>query len=108
MKNFVQTGSVIPVTAPSGGVVSGEGVQIGALFGVASTTQAAGASVEIAVAGVFDLPKEATTDTFSVGAAVEWDAANGRVAALDSGVRIGLAIAAAGATAATVRVRLDG
>lgn len=107
MKNFVQTGNVISVTAPAA-VSSGGGVQIGALFGVASTDAALGALVEIAVAGVYDLPKEATTDTFAVGDEVEWNAVAGRVAALDAGTRIGVVIAAAGATAATARVRLDG
>ncbi len=108
MRNFIQPGNVIGVAAPAGGVASGAGVQIGALFGVASTTQAAGEAVEIAVSGVFELPKEATVDTFAVGAELEWDAVAGRVAALDEGRRIGVAVASAGASAAVVRVRLDG
>jgi predicted RecA/RadA family phage recombinase len=108
MKNYIQKGDMITVAAPAGGVISGAGVLIGSLFGVAATTQAAGADVEIAAAGVFDLPKEATATSFAVGAPVQWDGANGRIAALSSGVRIGVVIAAAGATAATARVRLDG
>jgi predicted RecA/RadA family phage recombinase len=107
MKNFIQPGNVIRVAAPAA-VASGEGVQIGALFGVASTDAASGAAVELAVAGVFELPKEATTDAYAVGAAVQWNAGQKRVAPLTSGARIGVVIEAAGATAATARVRLDG
>jgi predicted RecA/RadA family phage recombinase len=107
MRNFVQPGNAVTVPSPAA-VASGEGVQIGALFGVASADAASGADVELAVAGVYDLPKEATTDTYAVGAAVEWNAAQARVAPLSTGARIGVVIAAAGATAPTARVRLDG
>ena len=107
MKNFVQPGNAITVAAPAI-LTSGDGVLIGSLFGVAATDAASGADVEIATTGVFDLPQEATTDTFAVGAAVEWDAVNSRVIALDTGVQVGVVVKAAGATAATVRVRLTG
>lgn len=107
MKNFVQPGHMITVTAP-GAITSGDGLLIGTLFGVAATDAASGDAVEIATTGVFDLPKEATTDTFDVGAAVEWDAGNARITALSSGPAIGKVVQAAGATAATARVRLDG
>lgn len=33
MKNFIQRGDVITVTAPTGGVSSGQGVLVGNLFG---------------------------------------------------------------------------
>ena len=36
MKNFIQRGDVITVTAPTGGVTSGQGVLVGNLFGIAS------------------------------------------------------------------------
>ncbi|MGR3804826.1 DUF2190 family protein [Marinibacterium profundimaris] len=105
MKNYIQRGDSITVAAPAA-VTSGAGVLIGSLFGVAATDAETGADVAISTVGVFDLPKEPTTDTFAVGAPVEWDAANDRVTALDEGVQIGVAVAAAGATAATVAVRL--
>lgn len=105
MRNFVQPGRFVTIAAPAA-LSSGDGVLIGDLFGVAATDAGIGASVEIATEGVFDLPKEATTDAFDVGDAVEWDLANDRIAALSTGVKIGVAVAAAGATAATARVRL--
>jgi predicted RecA/RadA family phage recombinase len=43
MKNFIQPGDVVTVTAPTGGVTSGQLVVISAIVGVAATTQAAGA-----------------------------------------------------------------
>jgi predicted RecA/RadA family phage recombinase len=106
MRNFIQPGRMITVAAPTGGVVSGDGVLIGQLFGVAATDAAVGSPVEIATEGVFSLPKEATTTSFAVGAAVEWDGANDRIATLDAGLKIGVVVEAAGATAATARVRL--
>ena len=107
MKNYVQPGRNVTVTAPAT-LVSGEGVQIGALFGVAAGDADPGASVTLSTEGVFDLPKEATTTTFAVGDEVEWNAAQKRVDALSTGAKVGVVIAAASATDATARVRLTG
>lgn len=41
MKNFIQRGDMITVTAPTGGVTSGQGVLVGNLFGVAAKTATA-------------------------------------------------------------------
>jgi predicted RecA/RadA family phage recombinase len=40
MKNSIQRGDMITITAPTGGVTSGQGVLVGNLFGVAATTTA--------------------------------------------------------------------
>ena len=105
MKNKLQDGRVITVTAPAQ-VASGDFVAIGALRGVAVSDAASGASVAIETEGVFALPKEATTATFSAGDEVEWDGANSRIAALSTGARIGVVVADAAATDATASVRL--
>lgn len=42
MKTFIQNGDVITVTAPTGGVASGDGVIVGSLFGIAAFTAAEG------------------------------------------------------------------
>lgn len=60
MKNYIQEGRMITVAAPIGGVASGDGVVIGALFGVATKTAASGETVTLATDGVFDLPKLAS------------------------------------------------
>jgi predicted RecA/RadA family phage recombinase len=105
MQNYVQPGNHITIPTTSA-VASGEGVLIGQLFGVAAKDAAAGGDLTIGTRGVFDLPKEATATSFAVGDAVEWDGANGRVAAHDAGLKIGVVVAAAGPTAGTVAVRL--
>ena len=65
MKNFVQAGSAITITAP-GAIASGSGVLIGSLFGVASGSASVGEDVVINTTGVYELPKE-STDAISVG-----------------------------------------
>jgi len=106
MKNFVQRGDALAVTAPSGGVVSGQPVLIGSLFGVAAYSAAAGAPAEIVTLGVFDLPKAASV-TFAVGDKVYFDAtANNLTSVTTSNTYVGVATAAAASSDATVRVRL--
>lgn len=107
MKNFVQPGQTITVDAPIGGATSGDGVLIGALFGVAAYSAPAGAPLEIATGGVFSLPKP--TDTpFTVGAKLYWNAAAKAVtSAPDGAAWIGVAVEAANASAPTVKARLN-
>lgn len=106
MKNFVQAGNTIPVTAPSGGVLSGAPVRSGSFFGVASGDAAAGSAVEIALTGVFDLPKK-SGDVVTLGALLYWDGTKVTITS-STNVLIGAATAAAGSSDATVRVRLNG
>ena len=108
MKNFIQTGHMITVPAPTGGVVSGQGVIVGALFGIAATTAPEATNVEIATTGVYDLPKAPAT-VFALGDRVAWDDAAKVIAPPAAGLYpVGIAITAAGNGAVTVRVRLDG
>ena len=108
MRNHVQPGNVITFTAAAP-VQSGEGMTMGALFGVAATSAATGEDFEAAVVGVYRLPK--ADDDIAAGARVFWDAAEGEVTTDDdSGANrpIGAATEPAGPSAATVAVRLDG
>jgi predicted RecA/RadA family phage recombinase len=108
MKNYIQEGRMITVAAPTGGVTSGDGVVVGALFGVATKTAAAGETVTLATDGVFDLPKLASA-VIAAGDPVAWDDTAKEVNEPDTGrYPIGIAIEAAGNGVATVRVRLDG
>ena len=108
MKNFIQRGDMITVIAPTGGVTSGQGVLIGNLFGVAGITVAEGESVEIATAGVYELPKLASA-VIAAGARVAWDDTAKQVVLPGIGmVPIGIATLAAGNGVTTVRVRFDG
>lgn len=73
MKNFVHPGKNLTAPAPSGGVVSGDPILIGAIFGVAAFTAAEDAEVEVSTEGVFNLPK-ATGAAWSFGDPLYWDA----------------------------------
>jgi predicted RecA/RadA family phage recombinase len=77
MKNFVQHGYVISLTAPYA-VTSGDGMLVGSLFGVATTTAANGGSVEALVRGVIKITA-LSTDTGTVGTKVYWDNTNKRI-----------------------------
>lgn len=76
MKTYIQAGSVVSVTAPAT-VVSGQGVLVGLLFGVAMNDATSGATVEIETAGVVTLPK--ATGAISEGVRVFWDNSAGNV-----------------------------
>ena len=109
MKNFVQPGHTITLTAPYA-VTSGDGLLVGAIFGVASATAAISESVEAAVTGVFDLKKTAS-QAWSPGDKVYWDNTAKEVTKTASGnTLIGVAVDAVGSGAAETvgRVRLSG
>ncbi|MEI8396798.1 MAG: DUF2190 family protein [Rhodospirillaceae bacterium] len=108
MKNYIQPGNTITAIAPTGGILSGQGLLFGALFGIASFSADEGAEVEIVTTGVFDLPK-APAAVLAAGARASWDTAAAQVVAPATGmVPIGAALSPAGNGATTVRVRLDG
>lgn len=108
MRNFIQAGHNIDITAPAGGVTSGSALLIGNLFGVAAISATEGAAAVMTVNGVFELPKLSTA-VFAAGGKVSWDATNSRCDAPATGLYpIGVAIAAAGNGTTTVKVRLDG
>ena len=106
MKNFIQPGQVLTLTAPEGGVSSGDGVQVGQLFVVAVADAAAGDPFEGQTVGVFDLPKD-DSDAWTEGELVYWDGTQATVTA-DGNLCIGCAATAAAEEATTGRVRLNG
>jgi predicted RecA/RadA family phage recombinase len=71
MKTYVQDDEKLLVIAPYA-VAGGAGCLVGSLFGVAESTAASGASVNLVLRGVFDLVKLAGT-AWTVGAKVYWD-----------------------------------
>ena len=99
MKNYVQPGDIVPLPAPAGGVVSGNGVMIGDLFGVAQHSAAAGEMFECAVKGAFDIVK-AASQAWTVGQLIYWDSVAGAATTTASGNKlIGKAIVAVGSGA---------
>ena len=109
MKNFVQAGSNLTLTAPYA-VASGGGVKIGSIFGVAAGDAASGATVDVVTFGVVELAK-AATDVAAVGDALFWDDTAKLVTTDDDeggNAKIGVAVVAAANPSGTARVRLNG
>lgn len=107
MKNYVQAGVNLTLNAPYA-VVSGDGALIGSIFGVAAGDAGNGAEADFVTEGVFTLPK-VSTDVFAIGAPVYWDDGNKVVTAVAAdGVRVGVAVTAAGNPSASVQVKLSG
>ena len=107
MKNYIQPGETITVTAPTD-VASGALVVVGALIGVAAGDAASGADVEICTSGVFELPK-VLTDDVSVGNLLYYDSATAnltKTAGAGSKPLVGAAVQAAGNGVAMVRCKL--
>lgn len=107
MRNYLQPGDSLALTIPyAGGVTAGQGVLVGALFGVAAMDGAQNALVECQTKGVFDLTKEPAL-AITAGARVFWDNTNRRITTTATGnFQIGIATTAALAADATVRVVL--
>lgn len=108
MKNYVQNGDTLALTAPVGGVVSGTAYLIGAIVVVAIHSAAAGATFQGRVEGVFNLPK-ATGAAWTEGAKLYWDNAAKNFTTTSAGNTFaGNAAAAAASGDTTGVVRLAG
>jgi predicted RecA/RadA family phage recombinase len=106
MKTYVQSGRVITVTAPSGGVTSGQGVLIGTLFGIAQHDAAAGSDAELLTEGVVEIAKTSALQ-IDIGDRLFWDATNKVVnKTATAQVCVGVAVSAAANPSATVRMKL--
>ncbi|SFK37769.1 Predicted phage recombinase, RecA/RadA family [Pseudovibrio ascidiaceicola] len=107
MRNYIQDGVAITLTAPHD-VSSGDGLQVGSLFGVVATNAASGEDVETVMQGVFELPK---TDSEQVaqGEPLYWDEIEKRLTTTASdNLKVGAAVLAAGPAEPSVRARLSG
>ena len=108
MKNYVQPGNTLTLTAPYA-VSSGEGLLVGSIFGVAAGDAESSATVEAALIGVFDLPKIGS-QAWTIGAKVYWDDTNKRcttVATDNTLIGVAVEAVAGGAGDTTGRVRLN-
>jgi predicted RecA/RadA family phage recombinase len=108
MRNYIQPGHALTLAAPYD-VVSGDGLLVGAIFGVASHDALSGAEVETQLTGVLDLAKVAS-QAWTAGAKVYWDNTAKRATTVASGnTLIGVAVLAVGSGAEEVigRARLN-
>ena len=107
MRNYVQRGVTLTLPAPAA-VVSGAGVQVGSIFGIAAEDCAQGWPVDLTVEGVFTLPK-VTAQALAIGDVVYWDGTAKLATGIGTGnQRIGVAVTAAANPSGTVDVRLNG
>jgi predicted RecA/RadA family phage recombinase len=108
MKNYVQPGNTITLTAPYD-VASGDGLLVGAIFGVATGSAVSGAAIEAALVGVFDLTKVGS-QAWAAGDKIYWDnTAKQATKTATSNTLIGVATEAVGNGAGETvgRVRLN-
>jgi len=107
MRNYVQNGVNLTLPAPTN-VLSGAGVLIGAIFGVAAESALSGEDLDVVTRGVFTLPK-VSAQAITVGAKVYWDdTAKLVTTTATSNTLIGVAVAAAANPSADVAIRLNG
>jgi predicted RecA/RadA family phage recombinase len=106
MKAYIQPGRALTVTTPAGGVLSGQGVLIGTLFGIAQVDAVEGAEVEILTEGVVEIPKTSALQ-IDVGDRLFWDATNKVVnKTATAQICVGIAVSAAANPSGTVRIKL--
>jgi predicted RecA/RadA family phage recombinase len=110
MKNYIQEGDTITVTAPEA-LVSGDFVQVGRIRGVAVTSAASGAAVELRTTGVYDIEKLGTEEFASVGLPVYVVLSGNGIkkvttASTTANVLVGINLATSGAVAGKLRVKL--
>lgn len=105
---FIQTGNVLTLTAPTGGVVAGTPVLIGNLLVVPRVTAAQTLPFDADTEGVHTLPK-ATGQTWAEGVLLYWDDAAKKITTTStSNYRIGCAVVAAASGDTTGVVKLTG
>ena len=109
MNNFSKPGDVVTMTAPGGGVVAGAVVRIGTTVGIATNTVAAGLPFELALKGVFLVPKIAGV-AWAEGALLYHDSAANNFGTVVSAttMRAGSAAVAALSGDTTGFIRLTG
>jgi predicted RecA/RadA family phage recombinase len=110
MKNYIQTGDTLTVIAPAA-VTSGDFVQVGRIRGIAVTSAASGAQVELKTTGVFEIPKTGTEEFATLGLPVYCVLAGNGVktvttASGTANVLVGINTAVSGAVAGRLRVKL--
>jgi predicted RecA/RadA family phage recombinase len=108
MRNMIRPEArSIPMAVPyAGGILSGQGMLVGAFFGVAAMDAAQNATVECETRGEFDLTKD-PTQAMAAGVRVFWDNTNRRLTTTaTANFQVGIVTVAALAADTTVRVML--
>lgn len=106
--NFIKSGKILTLIAPTGGVLSGALFNVGNIVAVAQTTAAEGEEVEGVKIGVFEVPKAA--EAINQGDALFYDPEDKILTKTKATglILVGAAEEDAGAGASTVIAYLDG
>lgn len=104
MKNFYKDGDTLPLTMTQN-VLSGQLVRVGQFVGVCANDCTTGNVTEVALEGVYSIPKN-SADVIVQGQALKFVPATGVIDATSGTVEAGVAAQAAAAGTATVYVRL--
>lgn len=104
--NYIQPGAILTLTAPYDRL-SGEGAQVGSIFGVATSDVDSGDPGEFDTEGVWSLAKT-SAQAWTVGQKIYWDDSNKRCDSDGTvGMLIGVATAAADNPSSTGYVKLN-
>jgi predicted RecA/RadA family phage recombinase len=106
MQNYLGEGDEVVITAPAA-VASGQPLLVGALFGICLFAAAQGQPVRLKLGAKWQLAKPAT-EVWAIGSAIFWDNVNLVATLTNTGVRIGVAIAAAANPSIVGNARLNG
>jgi predicted RecA/RadA family phage recombinase len=104
MRNFIQPGKTITIPSP-GDVESGDVLIIGGLAGICAGDAANGEDLDLALEGVYTLPKSSAV-VLTVGELALWDGAQ-VVDSESDGDAIGHVVEDAGSGVTTCKVRLS-
>jgi predicted RecA/RadA family phage recombinase len=105
--NYVNEGNTVTVVAPYT-VTSGLLVLVGSIVGIAAFDAASGANVEVAVEGVFDVPKTSAL-AINAGDLLYLDDTNHVLNKTSSAQKlVGVALTTVANPSPTIRVRLNG
>lgn len=105
-KNYVQPGDTLTVPAPKSGMLPGDVYSVGALTGVVvGVDPNEPTRLDVGTRGVYELPK-VSADAFAIGD-VAFLSATGLATKTSGTARLGVVVEAAGAGAATVKVKLN-
>jgi predicted RecA/RadA family phage recombinase len=107
MKNLIQPGDAITVTAPTGGISSGDRIVIGNLFGICATDAGPDGRGRTSLTGVLGVLGQWPDRD---GAKVWWSTTDAKVQERYGGRALpdGTAVKATGTSDTTLRVRFDG
>lgn len=106
MKNFVQEGLSLDLTAPAGGVLAGKAVKIGAILAIPATNAAEGEPFAGWTEGVYEIDSNTGTG-WVVGDVIYWDDTAKRFTkAVTDNTKAGIAVEAKASAGVTGKVKL--